>query len=245
MRKIEILASPDLLAARAVELTVAAAAEAIAARGRFTLSLTGGSTPEKAYTILAAAKIDWSKTFLFTEDERDVPIDDPRSNFGLARRTLLDRIDIPAGNLFPMVTKPGDPSAAANEYIDTLRRMFPGEAIPLFDMIHLGMGDDGHTASLFPGHPSVHVTDRWVVAGPPGTLPPPVDRVTYTLPLINAARQVLFLVTGDKKAQTVHEILDEASPVDLHPAVGVDPSNGTVTWLLDDGAASKLVNAGA
>ena len=245
MRKIEIVASPEALASRAVELTVDAANAAIAARGRFTLSLTGGSTPEKAYSILAEAKVDWSKTYLFTEDERDVPIDDPRSNFGLAKRTLIDRIDIPSGNVFPMVTTPGNPAAAASNYIDALRRLFPGEAVPSFDMIHLGMGDDGHTASLFPGHASVDVTDRWVVSGPPGTLPPPVDRVTFTLPLINAAKQVLFMLTGEKKAQTVHEILDDKSAVDIHPAGGVKPDNGTVIWLLDEGAASKLVNARA
>jgi len=243
MRKIEIVASPEALAARAVDLTVAAANEAIAARGRFTIALTGGSTPERAYTALAEANVDWSKTYIFTEDDRDVPIDDPRSNFGLARRTLIDRIDIPAGNVFPMVTTPGNPAAAADAYIDILRRQFPGESTPSFDMIHLGMGDDGHTASLFPGHPSVDVVDRWVVSGPPGTLPPPIDRVTFTLPLLNAARQVLFLVTGEKKAQTVHEILDENAPIGTHPAGGVDPANGTVTWLLDEGAASELVTA--
>jgi len=241
MRNIEIVASPEALAARAVALTVAAANQAIAARGRFMVALTGGSTPERAYTVLADAHIDWSKTYIFTEDDRDVPIDDPRSNFGLARRTLIDRIDIPAGNVFPMVTTPGNPAASAEAYIDILRRLFPGETVPSFDMIHLGMGDDGHTASLFPGHPSVHVVDRWVVSGPPGTLPPPVDRVTFTLPLLNAARQVLFLVSGDKKAQMVHEILDEQASVDSHPAGGVDPLNGTVTWLLDEGAATKLV----
>jgi len=243
MRKIEIVASPEALAARSVELTVAAAKEAIAARGRFMVALTGGSTPERAYSVLADAKIDWSKTYVFTEDERDVPIDDPRSNFGLAKRTLIDRIDIPPDNVFPMVITPGNPASAAAAYVDVLRRLFPGEAVPSFDMTHLGMGDDGHTASLFPGHPSVDVVDRWVVSGPPGTLPPPVDRVTFTLPLLNAARQVLFLVTGEKKAQTVHEILDENAAISTHPAGGVDPANGTVTWLLDEGAASKLVNA--
>lgn len=244
MRKIEIVATPEALAARVVELTAEAARAAIDARGRFTLALTGGSTPEKAYGQLAAIDIDWSKVFLFTEDERDVPIDDPRSNFGLAKRTLIDHIDIPAGNVFPMVTTPGDPAAAATAYVDILRRIFAGEGvgIPRFDMIHLGMGDDGHTASLFPGHPSVDVTDRWVVSGPHGTLPPPVDRVTFTLPLINAAAEALFMLTGEKKAETVHAILDENAPVDTHPAGGVRPTNGVVTWLLDEAAASKLVH---
>lgn len=245
MRRIEIVATPDELAAAAVQKTVEAARVAIADRGRFTLALTGGTTPEKSYAMLAAdaGAIDWSKTLLFTEDERDVPIDDPRSNFGMAKRTLIDHIDIPQANVFPMVTVPGDPAGSAAAYVDLLKRLFLGDGVPVFDMIHLGMGDDGHTASLFPGHPSVGVTDRWVVSGPPGTLPPPVDRVTFTLPLINAARQVLFVVTGEKKAQTVHEILDENSAVDQHPAGGVSPPAGDVTWLLDQAAASKLAGS--
>lgn len=243
MRSIEIMSDPDELARRAVEITVEAAVAAIAEHGRFALALTGGSTPEKTYTLLAspenAGRIDWSRTFLFLTDERDVPVDAPSSNFGMARRTLIDRIEIPSQNVFPMVVTPGDPLMSAQSYDYVLRNFF-GPVDPRFDLIHLGMGDDGHTASLFPGKPSLGVLDRWVVSSPPGVLPPPVDRVTMTLPVLNAAARVTFFVTGDKKAQTVHEVLDLGSPVDKHPSAGVNPSNGSVIWVLDGAAASKL-----
>jgi 6-phosphogluconolactonase len=248
MRKIVIVDNPDDLAHRAVERTVLAAQAAIADHDRFTLALTGGSTPEKAYSLLAApenaGRIDWSRTFIFTGDERDVPIDDPRSNLGMAKRTFLDHIDIPAANIFPMVTTPGDPERSARDYADLLHRFFGAHSLSVFDLIHLGMGEDGHCASLFPGHPTLDVRDRWVVSSPPGTLPPPVNRVTFTYSVLNIAKNALFLVTGDKKAKTVHEIIDCNSPVTVHPSAGIHPVNGTVTWLLDRAAASKLENAG-
>lgn len=244
MRSITIVEDPNELAVRVVERTIAAAEEAIGARGRFALALTGGSTPEKSYTLLASPeysrRIDWNRTFIFTGDERDVPIDDPRSNFGMASRAFLDHIDIPKDNVFPMVLTPGDPAASALGYTELLRRFFGASDLPRFDLIHLGMGEDGHCASLFPGFPTLDIRDRWVVSSAPGTLPPPVNRVSLTFPVLNAAAHVLFLVATEKKAQTVHEILDLGSPVEKHPSAGVHPVDGTLTWLLDKGAASKL-----
>ena len=111
---------------------------------------------------------------------------------------------------------------------------------PALDLILLGMGDDGHCASLFPGMPTLHVEDRWVVSSPPGTLPPPVDRITCTFPVLNAARQVVFLVNGEKKAAPVQDIFEGGAGIDQHPAAGVRPTNGTLTWLLDEAAASRL-----
>ena len=128
----------------------------------------------------------------------------------------------------------------------TLRR-WPGSSAspprglpPRFDLILLGLGDDGHTASLFPGAPSLAVTDAWVVPSPPGTLPPPVDRLTFTFPLLNAARQVAFLVSGDKKAAIVQEVLEGHRSREVHPAEGVQPTDGILTWLLDEAAARRL-----
>lgn len=227
-------------------MVIKAAREAIAARGRFTIALTGGSSPVKAYERLAhlpAGEMDWAKWVVFLGDERFVPADDARSNYGQARRTLLDHAPIPPAQIYPIPTDASTPEAAAAQYAETLSRVF-GQPMsgppPAFDLILLGMGDDGHTASLFPGYPTLTVTDRWVVASPPGTLPPPVDRMTFTFPLLNAARQVFFLVPGEKKAVPVHDILEGGATPQQRPAAGVKPTHGTVTWLLDEAAASSL-----
>jgi 6-phosphogluconolactonase len=259
MRHVEILDDPEALAQRAASLIIQAAAEAVTARERFTIAVSGGSTPQRTNELLAgpqnAARIDWDKLYLFFGDERDVAPDDPRSNYAMVRRTLLAHVPIPAGNVFPIIEAPaspspfqgedrgevpGDPAAVAERYIGVLRGFFSPSSFPRFDLIVLGMGDDGHCASLFPGNPSLDVHDKWVVASPPGVLPPPVDRVTVTLPVINAARQVLFLVAGDRKAEAVQDIFERAAPPFRRPSAGVAPAGGVVTWLLDKAAASML-----
>jgi 6-phosphogluconolactonase len=248
MRQVEILDDPEALARRAVSHILQAAAESMRERGRFIVALSGGSTPEKTNELLAlpenAARVDWENTFLFFGDERDVPPDDPRSNYAMVHRSLLTRVSVPAGNIYPMVRVPraaGDAAATARNYAGVLRGFFGQIDLPRFDLIVLGMGDDGHCASLFPGYPSLDVVDEWVVASPPGVLPPPVDRMTITLPVINAARRVLFLVAGDHKSEAVRDILDMAAPPVRRPAAGVNPSRGSVTWLLDRPAAALLV----
>ncbi len=175
------------------------AQEAVRERGRFTLVLAGGSTPEKTYRLLAepaqAAMVAWPKTFVFFGDERFVPPDDPRSNFGMARSALLAHVPIPAGQVFPVPTDRPTAAEAAAAYTRRLGEVFaaaPRGPPPRFDLILLGLGEDGHTASLFPGAAALAVRDTWVTWSPPGTLPPPVDRVTMTYPVLNAARQVLF-----------------------------------------------------
>jgi 6-phosphogluconolactonase len=244
MPEIEILPESGTLAERAAEVFIALASSAVAARGRFSVALSGGSTPEAMYALLAApdrsSLVDWSKSLLFVGDERIVPPDDPRSNFGLAKRTLLDRISIPPANLFPVPIH-ADAAASAQAYEEILRQAFGnGADVPVFDLILLGLGDDGHTASLFPGMPALHVTDRWVAGTPPGVLPPSVDRVTLTFPVINAARHVVFLAGGEKKADTVCDVLAGNFAVEERPAVGVRPEHGELIWLLDKAAASKL-----
>jgi 6-phosphogluconolactonase len=243
---VTISKNADALAATAADHILGAAQEAIRSRGRFTIALAGGSTPERTYTLLAqpdrASRIDWSKTFIFFGDERFVPHDDPRSNFGMAQRTLLSKAPIPAGQVFPIPTTGANAAAGAGAYTRTLEQAFSsalGGALPRFDMILLGLGDDGHTASLFPGAASLHEAKAWVTWSPPGTLPPPVDRVTFTFPLLNAARQVLFLVAGDKKAVPARDVLEGHPNVTERPAAGVRPTDGTVTWLLDEAAANR------
>jgi 6-phosphogluconolactonase len=238
---------PDQLAAEAAERILEAAAEAIRARGVFRIALAGGSTPEKTYTLLGqperAARIDRAKTYLFFGDERFVPPDDPRSNFGMARRTLLSRLSLPAGHVLPIPTDGKNAAEGAAAYARTLASEFtlgPAGGLPRFDLILLGLGDDGHTASLFPGAAALNEDRAWVTWSPPGTLPPPVDRVTLTFPVLNAARQVLFLVAGAKKAVPVRDVVEGRCTREQRPAAGVRPSDGTVTWMLDEAAAGLL-----
>ncbi len=246
---LQVFSDGDALAAHAAALFAQAARETIAARGRFTVALTGGSSPKGTYERLArpplAGGIDWASVFIFLGDERFVPPDDERSNYGMCRSLLLDHVPLAPDQVLPIPTNTATPGEAALAYAKTLARVFaqpPDGPPPALDLILLGLGDDGHCASLFPGMPTLHINDRWVVSSPPGTLPPPVDRVTFTFPLLNAARQVVFLVTGAKKAAPVRDIFEGVAGVDQHPAAGVHPTNGALTWLLDEAAASGLKN---
>lgn len=237
----------DALATRAAALIVDAAREAISGRGRFTLVLSGGSTPENTYSQLARdenrSAIDWSRTFLFVGDERFVAADDAANNLAMIRRSLIERVPVPPANVLPIRTDYPSVAAAAAAYNTTLEQFFKlsvGSGPPRFDLVLLGLGDDGHTASLFPGKPALEVSDVWVTSSPPGVLPPPVDRITLTFPILNRARQILFLVAGAKKANVVRRILLDAPPRGEMPAAGIIPDEGLVTWLLDTGAASAL-----
>ncbi len=234
---------PEQLALMAAMRILLLGSEAIKQRGRFRLALAGGSTPERTYALLAepeqAKRLDWSKVDVFFGDERMVPADDPRSNYGMARRTLLDHV--PAANVYPIPTD-GDPPSCADGYARTLAEVFavpPDGPPPRFDLILLGLGDDGHTASLFPGAAALQEARLWVTWSAPGTLPPPVDRVTLTFPTLNAARDVLFLVAGLNKATAVHDVFAGA-PVSRRPAGGVRTTDGIVTWFLDEQAAVHL-----
>src|SRR5262249_42677564 len=162
-------------------------------------ALAGGSTPEITYSLLAARGpgegLDWLSSLLFFGDERFVPHTDPRSNYHMVQRAWLGPAQVPAERVFAIPTDTDSPAVSASQYAKTLAKQFgtKGDELPRFDLILLGLGDDGHTASLFPGKPALHETTAWVTASPPGVLPPPVDRVTLTFPLLNAARQVMFL----------------------------------------------------
>ena len=242
------------LAAEAADRIMAAAKAAIAKSGRFTLVLSGGSTPERTYQLLAQpqrrSQIDWSRTWLFFGDERCVPSDDPRSNFHLANGALLKPANVPADHVLEINATMGTPANCASQYELVLKEFFKfgasstqsGNAFdfPSFDVILLGLGDDGHTASLFPGKPSLDEKKCWITWSPPGVLPPPVDRITFTFPLINAAQEVMFLVAGAGKAAIVRDVLEGPADFHKHPSTGVRPDDGKLTWLLDEAAAGML-----
>ena len=161
----------------------------------------------------------------------------------MVRRTLLASAPVPADHVFPVPAQRASAEEAAAVYATTLAAAFGAtdqRQPPRFDLILLGLGDDGHTASLFPHAASLGVKDRWVVASPPGTLPPPVDRITLTYPVLNTARRVIFLVSGEKKALVLQEVLEGHPNPEERPAAGVRPPDGTVEWLVDEAAAQRL-----
>lgn len=253
--QLEIVVCRDAaaLAGNIADRIVAAAHTAIAQRQRFTLVLSGGSTPERTFKLLAAPprrdQIDWSRTWLFFGDDRCVPHDDPRSNYNLANQSLLTPAGIAPDHVLAVPTDSLTPEQSAAAYESMLRNFFDNAPaadesanrnFPAFDLILLGLGDDGHTASLFPGKPSLNEQNAWVTWSPPGVLPPPVDRVTFTFPLINAAREAMFLVSGPAKATIVHQVLDESPDIQKHPSSGVQPAKGKLTWMLDEPAAKLL-----
>ena len=240
---LSVLADSDQLSQAAADRCVRCAEQAIASRGRFNVALSGGSTPAGLYQTLAAApfreRTDWTRWHVFWGDERVVPSSDPRSNFLLARENLLLRVPIPAEQIHRVPTELEDPLRIADAYESEIRSFFevpPGE-VPMFDFMLQGLGTDGHTASLFPGAPALQETERLVIASPPGLLPPPVPRVTFTLPLINAAQDVVFLVASSEKASVLARVL--AGDATL-PAARVHPSNGELWWFADRAAASEL-----
>lgn len=246
-RAITVCNDGDALSRRAAALFLEEAAQAILARGRFVVALAGGSTPEKTYEMLAQAenaeRIQWDKVFCFFGDERFVSPENADSNFGMARKALLSRVPLPEANLFTVKTDAPTAKEAAADYERQISEFFGMkllEAPPAFDLILLGLGDDGHTASLFPGKTSLDARDRWVVETPPGTLPPPVDRITFTFPLINAAHHVVFLVSGAKKAEILRDVLESDPAHNDYPAANITPTQGFLTWLIDRDAASKL-----
>ncbi|HEX6885591.1 MAG TPA: 6-phosphogluconolactonase [Planctomycetota bacterium] len=230
------LADPAALAAEAERRVLAAAAEALAARGRFSLALAGGSTPRAAYARLATAATDWTRWHVFLGDERVVPPDHADSNEGMARAAWLGRV--PA-RLHRVRTELGVEAAAA-DYEAELRRAFdlgPGE-VPVLDLVLLGLGPDGHTASLFPGSPAVRERERLVAPVLDAPKPPP-QRVTLTFPVLEAARTVLVLVAGADKAAALAAALDEREPEHELVARRLRHARGALAWLADRAALGQ------
>jgi 6-phosphogluconolactonase len=229
----------------AAEEFVRCAGEAVNARGRFTVVLSGGSTPKRMYQLLAAPplrdRVDWPRVFVFWGDERAVPPDHPDANYHTAHAELLTKVPVPAGNVFRMEGE-RPLAAAAADYQEAVARALgvpPDGPPPALDLVLLGMGPDGHTASLFPGNDALAEGTRWVVPVHGAPKPPP-DRLTMTAPLLNTAREVLFLVAGADKADRLAEVLD--GPPDPHrlPSQLVRPAGGLLVWYVDRSAAAKL-----
>lgn len=227
---------PDMksLSRGAAEILVAQANATVARRGRFSLVLSGGKTPLLLYRLLAgeyANRIPWLRLHIYWGDERYVPPDDPRSNFGTAREALLDHVPIPPENIHPIPTDLPQPEDAARAYEATLRTQFPG-VWPTFDLMLLGLGADGHTASLFPGSPALKEPERWAVAVQAPAAPP--ERLTVTMPVINHARQVYFLVSGIEKTKALRCALTDTPDIATCPASAARSLNGAVFWLVEE-----------
>ena len=212
---------------------------AIDEKGYFAVALAGGSTPEMTYAMLSteeyAGQVDWGSVHVFFGDERSVPPDDEDSNYRMANEALLSHVS--PGSVHRMKGEL-HPDEAAMQYEEELREFFdtPGQP-PEFDLIQLGIGDDGHTASLFPNTPALDVTDRWVAQNPVPKLE--TVRITLTLPVLNAAKVVSFLVAGEGKSEALKAVLEsDADPRD-YPSKLVRPA-GELNWLVDRGAAQKL-----
>lgn len=236
-RKVEILSNKEALIARSLDLIVEKLQQAVQARGEATIALSGGSTPKPLYEALAQQPLPWSQIHVFWGDERYVPSDHPDSNQRMARHAWLDQVDIPAQNLYPMPTRAGDAKVDAQSYENKLAKFFRVAAgdFPAFDVILLGLGDDGHTASLFPQTPALQVCDRLITVGEKDGQP----RLTFTVPLINHGRCVIFLVAGASKKPALAEIFAETSDPQTYPARFIHPQ-GELFWLLDESAGAAL-----
>jgi 6-phosphogluconolactonase len=226
-KNVEILSDRHVLTSRALKLVLEAYDLAISTTGRFTFVASGGSTPRFLYEKLAEQNLDWTKFHVFWGDERYVAITDPQSNAGMTYMAWLDKVMIPQENIHPMLTDFTDPAIAAQKYETHLQEFFQlrvGE-YPKFDLILLGLGDDGHTASLFPHTKALAVSDRLVTVGEKDNEP----RLTFTVNLINQAQQILFLVQKSGKEDALRAVMAESEDDNLYPARLI---NDTATWLI-------------
>lgn len=236
--KLKVFETTAELNLAAADFIIDTAKNAIAERGRFTISLSGGTTPEKLYSLLATTdfcdQIEWGKTFVFWGDERCVALGDILNNAGRAFALLFDKIKIPASNIYRIPVNLS-PVIAAEKYEEELKLFFNDELIR-FDLILLGLGENGHTASLFPGTTvmdenvqgvkSVYVEEEKMF------------RITMTAPLINQARKILFLVSGEKKAEIIKRVFQD--PEERYPAQLIHPVDGELSWFIDEKAASLI-----
>ncbi|MBD2576269.1 6-phosphogluconolactonase [Oscillatoria sp. FACHB-1406] len=236
-RVVEVVEDKSALIARSLALTVEKIMEATRDRGQCTIALSGGSTPKPLYEAIAAQSLPWDKIHVFWGDERYVPPTDPDSNEGMARGAWLDRVALPPENIHPMPTGASDPAADAETHDAQLRDFFKSSAgeFPEFDIILLGMGDDGHTASLFPHTEALDVRDRLITVGNKDGQP----RLTFTVPLINRARCVIFVVAGTSKQPALEQIFAETADERAYPSRQIQPA-GELYWLLDRAAGEAI-----
>ncbi len=246
MISFEIFPTPAEMSEAVARLFTSRANEAVSSRGRFTAALSGGKTPVTLYTMLTqkpfASRIPWAHVHLFWVDERCVPSDREDSNYRMVRERLLDHVPILPGNVHRMQGEM-DPVEAAARYEEGMRQFFASSgssegAFPVFDLVLLGLGGDGHTASLFPGTRAIRESARWVLAHY-------VDaqrgwRITLTPPVINAARTVAFIVAGAEKAAVLKDVMEGPYRPDFLPAQIIRPDSGELLWMLDRDAAAQL-----
>jgi 6-phosphogluconolactonase len=240
-QKIIVTENAAMLAQKAATLFNQTAKESIDRQGRFVVAISGGSTPRRMYRMLAeepcGSAIPWDKTYIFWVDERCVPENDPASNYGSAKKDFLNRVPVPEAQVYPM---PGElpPKQGAQNYQKALIDFFQLEdgRFPSFDQIFLGMGSDGHTASLFPGQAALDERKRLIVAVKGGN--PNINRLTVTVPVLNRARQIVFLISGKEKASSLKTVFEDRK--NQLPAQRIRPLNGELIWLLDQEAASLL-----
>ena len=247
MSEIEILNNAQDVSRRGASLLLELATAADHSARRLSVALSGGSTPKTMFQILASeefrGKVPWETVDWFWGDERCVPPDHPDSNYNMTRETLLEVAPIPEGNIYRIPAENADREAAAARYERMLRDYFASSTgIPRFDLIYLGMGDDGHTASLFPGTKALAEEKRLVV-------PNYVDkfqsyRLTFTIPMINAGKQVVFLIAGEGKADRLYEVLEGGRDPDRLPSQYIQPHPGQLRFFLDQGAAGRLGEVG-
>ena len=240
--EVRIFKDSEVLSHAAADIFAEAATQAIEIRGRFLAALSGGGTPSELYRLLAHKpyrdRIEWDKVFLFWGDERCVPRDDPGSNYGQVRDILLSQIAIPEGNVL-RIKGELEPAEASRDYSRTLKAFAdPSLDWPRFDLVLLGMGEDGHTASLFPGSeveansPTLAVTAQYQGR--------PANRVTLTPLVFNHARNTVFLVVGENKAPMLAKVINGAYKPKLLPAQRIHPKEGNVIWLVDEAAGKEL-----
>lgn len=238
---IHVFENNNTLLTSLADFIVAQAADSIRAHGRFSFVLSGGSSPKKLYELLATDeyrnKIDWKSVYFFFGDERNVPATHADSNYLMARKAMFEPLNIPAAQVFRMNTDL-EPVAAAAEYEAKLNTFFKGNKVT-FDLVLLGLGDDAHTASLFPNTPVLRETEKMVAS----CFIPKVnmDRITLTAPCINQAHAVAFLVFGASKAEAIKHILHDERNTDNYPAQLIQPTEGQLHWYLDKPAAALLV----
>ncbi len=233
---VEVLPALESLIDRSLTITLDCISTAIAARGICAIALAGGSTPKPLYEAISKQPLPWDKIHVFWGDERYVPPEHPDSNQLMARTAWLNKVPIPASNIHPIPTNQSDPAVAASKYEQELLEFFQlSSGLPVFDLILLGMGDDGHTASLFPHTAALKVSDRAVTVGNKDGQP----RITFTYPLINQARCVMFLVAGASKRAALAQIFAPVADASTYPSRLIQPQ-GTLWWLLDRAAGQEL-----
>lgn len=239
MPNVQIFENPEAVARHAAQF-IAGLANSITSQRSCRIVLSGGETPRRVYELLASdefkQKIDWRAVQVFFGDERTVPADDPASNYGMASAALLSQVPIPKANIYP-ISGAGDPTSNAETYERELKSVFSHATWPDFDLVLLGMGEDGHIASLFPGTAALKEEKRWAAAN----WVPRLEefRITLTLPAINAAANILFLVTGEKKAARLAQVMSRPPQLEQLPAQLVQPSNGSLVWMIDQAAAGN------